>query len=114
MFSWWISALFAHRDGIIDSASSEGRIVSDADAAYAIVMAGSDEVFSPDGQTIQYRARNNDPGRYRLTAASPESRHPIRVLRSHRLNSLWRPRAGLRYEGLCVLWRRLVCLYKRF
>ncbi|PPJ57268.1 hypothetical protein CBER1_02792 [Cercospora berteroae] len=97
---WWISALFAHRDGIIDSASSEGRIVSDGDAAYAIVMAGSDEVSSPDGQTIQYRARNNDPGRYRLTAASPESRHPVRVLRSHRLNSLWRPRAGLRYEGL--------------
>ncbi|KAF2216261.1 hypothetical protein CERZMDRAFT_81401 [Cercospora zeae-maydis SCOH1-5] len=97
---WWISALFAHRDGIIDSASSEGRIVADDDAAYAIVMAGSDEVFSPDGQNIQYRARSSDSGRYRLTAASPESRHPIRVLRSHRLNSAWRPRAGLRYEGL--------------
>ncbi|KAM3422761.1 hypothetical protein BST61_g245 [Cercospora zeina] len=97
---WWISALFAHRDGIIDSGSNEGLIISDADAAYAIVMAGSDEVFSPDGQTIHYRARSSNPGRYRLTAASPESRHPIRVLRSHKLNSAWRPRAGLRYEGL--------------
>lgn len=99
-YSWWISPLFAHRAGIIDSSNSEGGIVCGADAAYAVVMTGSDEISAPDGETIQYRARSNDPGRYRLTAASPSSRHPVRILRSHRLNSLWKPRAGVRYDGL--------------
>lgn len=98
--SWWISPLFAHRAGIIDSSNSEGGIVCGADAAYAVVLTGSDEVYAPDGETIQYRARDNDAGRYRLTAASPSSRHPVRILRSHRLNSVWRPRAGVRYDGL--------------
>ncbi|KAI5367416.1 putative PUA-like superfamily, SRA-YDG superfamily protein [Septoria linicola] len=97
---WWISPLFAYRDGIIDSGSSEGGIVCDGEAAYAVVMTGGDEVFGGDGETIRYRARSNDPGRYRLSAASIESRHPIRILRSHTLNSMWKPRTGLRYEGL--------------
>lgn len=75
----------------------------DAQAAYAIVLTGSDEKSAPDGEMIQYRTRSTDPGRYRLTAASPESRHPVRILRSHRLNSPWKPRAGLRYDGLYEL-----------
>jgi hypothetical protein len=41
-----------------------------------------------------------DRGRYRLTAANYRSRCPIRVLRSHSLNSIWGPKAGVRYEGL--------------
>ncbi|KJY01088.1 hypothetical protein TI39_contig303g00029 [Zymoseptoria brevis] len=100
---WWINPLFAHRAGIIDSGNSEGGIVSDTSGAYAVVMTGSDEVSGPTPEIFQYRARDRDPGRYRLTAGTPESRHPVRILRSHTLRSFWKPRAGLRYDGLCVV-----------
>lgn len=100
--SWWISPLFAHRAGIVDSGSSDGGIVSDAVGAYAVIMTDGDEIPGPTPESFQYRARDRDPGRYRLTAGTPESRHPIRILRSHSLHSFWKPRAGLRYDGLCV------------
>lgn len=100
--SWWISQLFAHRAGIVDSGSSEGGIVSDSAGAYAVIMTHGDEIPGSTPDTFQYRARDRDPGRYRLTAGTPESRHPIRILRSHSLRSFWKPRAGLRYDGLWV------------
>ncbi|KXT15574.1 hypothetical protein AC579_9969 [Pseudocercospora musae] len=100
--SWWINPFFAYRDGIIDNGNSDGGVVSDGDGAYAVVLTGGDEVSGPDPNSFQYRCRDKDPGRYRLTAGTPESRHPIRVLRSHTLRSFWKPRAGLRYDGLCV------------
>lgn len=100
--SWWISPLFAHRAGIVDSANPDGGIIFDSVGAYAVVMTDGDEIPGPTSETFQYRAKGRDPGRYRLTAASPESRHPIRILRSHSLRSFWKPRAGVRYDGLCV------------
>jgi hypothetical protein len=45
----------------------------------------------------------NDRGRFRLTAATPKSREPIRVLRSRNDNGIWGPRAGIRFDGL-VSW----------
>ncbi|KAF2162122.1 hypothetical protein M409DRAFT_27502 [Zasmidium cellare ATCC 36951] len=97
---WWISPLFAHRAGIIDSGNSDGGVVSDHLGAYAVVLTDQDEISGSDPETCQYRARDRDPGRYRLTAGTPGSRHPIRILRSHSLHSFWKPKAGLRYDGL--------------
>ena len=102
--SWWISPLFAHRAGIIDSTSTEGGIVSDAKGAYAVVMTGDDEVSSSEPSMFEYRTRDRDPGRYRLTACTPQSKRPIRILRSHTLHSFWKPLAGLRYDGLWVIF----------
>lgn len=101
---WWISPMFAYRAGIIDSGNPAGGIVSDSDGAYAVVLTDSDEVSGNDPNHFQYRARDGDPGRYRLTAATPESRQPVRILRSHMLHSFLKPRAGIRYDGLYVLW----------
>lgn len=100
MSSWWISPLFAFRDGIIDSAEAEGGIIADADGAYAILMTSDEEVNAPSPDKFTYCAKNHDRGRYRLTAATRESRQPIRVLRSHSLHSFWSPKAGVRYDGL--------------
>lgn len=96
--------MFAYRAGIIDSGNPAGGIVSDSDGAYAVVLTDSDEVSGNDPNHFQYRARDGDPGRYRLTAATPESRQPVRILRSHMLHSFLKPRAGIRYDGLYVLW----------
>jgi hypothetical protein len=98
--SWWISPLFALRDGIIDSAEAAGGIVSDVDGAYALLMTSDEEVSGPTSDVFTYRARNHDRGRYRLTAATRESRQPVRVLRAHSLRSFWSPKAGVRYDGL--------------
>ena len=98
--SWWINPLFALHAGIIDSSDPKGGIVSDAKGAYAVVMAERDEVAGSTPEQFIYRARVDDTGRYRLTSGTPESRHPVRILRSHSLRSLYTPKAGLRYDGL--------------
>lgn len=100
---WWISALFAFKDGIIDYAEPSGGIIADANGAYAILMTKDEEVNGPSFDSFTYRARDNDRGRYRLTSATRESRQPIRVLRSHSLRSFWSPKAGVRYDGLHVV-----------
>lgn len=98
--SWWINPLFAFREGIINGSEAEGGVVFDAAGAYAVVMTGASEEPSTTPNSFVYRARKNDKGRYRLTAGSPESRNPVRILRSHTLRSFWAPKAGLRYDGL--------------
>ncbi|KAK5134485.1 hypothetical protein LTR08_006402 [Meristemomyces frigidus] len=74
---WWISPLFAFRDGIIDSSDNDGRIVADANGAYAVFMTGSDEIPGGTPEAFAYRARGDDKGRYRLTSGTPESRQPL-------------------------------------
>ncbi|KAK1069858.1 hypothetical protein LTR12_006547 [Friedmanniomyces endolithicus] len=101
---WWISPLFAFRDGIINGAEAEGGIVADLAGAYAVVMTGKSEESSTSPNEFVYKARSSDKGRYRLTAGTPESRHPVRILRSHTLRSFWAPKAGLRYDGLVAGW----------
>ena len=98
--SWWINALFAFNAGILDSSDPRGGIVSDSKGAYAVLLTGSDEVSSANPESFVYRARDTDRGRFRLTAATIDSRHPVRILRSHSLHSFWSPKAGVRYEGL--------------
>ncbi|KAK0279746.1 hypothetical protein LTR91_005498 [Friedmanniomyces endolithicus] len=101
---WWISPLFAFRDGIINGAEAEGGIVSDLAGAYAVVMTGNSEEPGGSANEFVYQARSSDKGRYRLTAGTPESRHPVRILRSHTLRSFHAPKAGLRYDGLVAGW----------
>ncbi|KAI7532972.1 hypothetical protein KC331_g13306 [Hortaea werneckii] len=97
---WWINPLFALYAGIIDNSDANGGVVADANGAYAVVMTEGDEVKGPSPDKFVYRARIDDTGRYRLTAGTPESRQPVRILRSHSLRSFYAPKAGLRYDGL--------------
>lgn len=92
--------MFAYYDGIIDSGNPSGGIVYDSQSAYALVLSHGDVVKCTHPDLFTYRAKPGDAGRYRLTAGTPISRQPVRVLRSHTLSSFWAPRAGLRYEGL--------------
>ena len=98
--SWWINALFAHHAGIIRLESVEGGTTYDKMGAYALVLKDMGEVDAQSEQVFTYRCPINDKGKFRLTAALPTSRDPIRVLRSHSINSIWGPKAGIRYEGL--------------
>lgn len=98
--SWWLSSAFAFKAGIIDSADAAGGITSDSDGAYAIFMTREEEVLGLTPETFTYRASADDHGRYRLTAATRDSRQPIRILRSDSLRSFWAPKAGVRYDGL--------------
>lgn len=74
--------------------------MADSKGAYAVLLTGGDEIPSTTPDKFVYRAHDGDRGRYRLTAATIDSRHPIRILRGHGLRSFWSPRAGIRYEGL--------------
>ncbi|KAK6432514.1 hypothetical protein LTR95_011314 [Oleoguttula sp. CCFEE 5521] len=95
---WWINALFALKAGIIDSADPKGGIVADAKGAYAVLMSGEDEIRGETADEFTYRARDGNKGRYRLTAATVDSRQPVRILRSHNLRSFFSPVAGVRYK----------------
>lgn len=53
--------------------------------------------------TFVYRTRANDPGRFRLINAFLPIKTPVRVLRTHTLDSKWSPIAGIRYDGLYII-----------
>jgi hypothetical protein len=95
-----MSPLFAHHSGIIDLDSSEGGVCHDNDGAYALVLRETGEIEASCEDQFTYRCKHGDKGKYRLTSADARSRCPIRVLRCHSLNSIWGPKAGIRYEGL--------------
>jgi hypothetical protein len=67
-----------------------------------VLMKDTGEIEASSEKCITYRCSRDDKGRFRLTSAVPRSRAPIRILRSHSLNSIWGPKAGVRYEGLSV------------
>jgi hypothetical protein len=98
--SWWINTLFAHHAGIIGLEAVEGGTTFDKHGAYAVVLKNTGKVEAGDGNSFTYRVPQWDKGKFRLTAATPQSRDPIRVLRSHSINSVWGPKAGVRFEGL--------------
>ncbi|KAF4550573.1 Hypothetical protein D9617_16g013610 [Elsinoe fawcettii] len=97
---WWINTMFAYHASIIDSGNPLSRIIADKNGAYAIILNETDENDSPRPEVFTYKAKASEPGCYKLTAATPASRQPIRILRSHSLRSFWAPKAGLRYDGL--------------
>lgn len=99
---WWINPLFACHAGIIDVDTVDGGICHDKHGAYAILVVQGDETESPTESTLTYRCGTECRGKFRLTAATPKSREPIRLLRSHSVNSRWGPKAGVRYEGMLV------------
>jgi len=92
--------MFAYHAGALDNGDPSGRVICDKRAAYAVLLNGSDEIESSDPHYFKYHAKSADVGRYRLTAATPQTREPVRVFRSHTLRSFWAPRAGVRYDGL--------------
>ncbi|CAI6336518.1 unnamed protein product [Periconia digitata] len=98
--SWWINPLFAWHAGIMDFDTIEGGVCYDKDNAYALFLKDSGELEAPTETHFTYRCEHVDGGTFRLTAATARTRNPIRVLRSHILNSIWGPKAGVRYEGL--------------
>ncbi|KAF1998341.1 hypothetical protein P154DRAFT_249426 [Amniculicola lignicola CBS 123094] len=97
---WWLNPLFAHHAGIIDLESTDGGVCCDDHGAYAVLLKDTGEVEASAENSLTYCCAHSDRGRFRLTAATPKSRQPIRILRSHNLNSIWGPKAGVRYEGL--------------
>ncbi|KAJ4376557.1 hypothetical protein N0V86_006670 [Didymella sp. IMI 355093] len=113
MHRWWINSLFAHHAGIIGLESVEGGTTYDKNGSYALLLKDTGEIDARSEEVFTYRCPMNDKGKFRLTAATPTSREPIRVLRSHSINSIWGPKAGVRYEGLysvtgwCVRQARL-------
>ncbi|KAF9695549.1 hypothetical protein EKO04_006339 [Ascochyta lentis] len=97
---WWINTLFAHHAGIIGLESLQGGTTYNKKAAYALVLKDTGEIDGTSEDFFTYRFPLNDKGKFRLTAATPASRQPIRVLRCHSINSIWGPKAGIRYEGV--------------
>ncbi|KAL1800993.1 hypothetical protein ACET3X_001335 [Alternaria dauci] len=97
---WWINPLFAHHAGIIGLEACNGGTTYDKHGAYALLLKDTGEIEAASEERFTYRVPQSDKGKFRLTSATPKSRDPVRVLRSHSINSVWGPKAGVRYEGL--------------
>jgi hypothetical protein len=99
-YRWWINPLFAHHAGIIGLEACDGGTTYDKHGAYALLLKDTGEIEAASEERFTYRVPQHDKGKFRLTSATPKSRDPVRVLRSHSINSVWGPKAGVRYEGL--------------
>ncbi|KAI9726331.1 MAG: hypothetical protein M1828_001605 [Chrysothrix sp. TS-e1954] len=99
---WWIHPIFAYHAGIISYTSAGIGITADEESAYAVLMTEQDEVVGGRFDRLQYQVKEDDPNCHRLRGCILPMKTPVRVLRSHTLNSEWRPSAGVRYDGLQV------------
>ncbi|KAG9191491.1 hypothetical protein G6011_10225 [Alternaria panax] len=97
---WWINPLFAHHAGIIGLEACDGGTTYDKHGAYALLLKDTGEIEAASEERFTYRVPQDDKGKFRLTSATLKSRDPVRVLRSHSINSVWGPKAGVRFEGL--------------
>lgn len=109
--AWWPSQLAALRDG--GHGSSQGGITGNPESgAYSVIMAGGlDPRGLPypnqdDGDVVLYcgtdnkDSTNQPSGNTRALITSWENGQPVRLFRSHNLNSPHAPEIGFRYDGL--------------
>ena len=61
-----------------------------------------DEQDSPSPNVFKYAPKAGSLDASAIVSTFVKHRAPIRVLRSHRLQSLWSPIVGIRYDGLSV------------
>lgn len=108
---WWPSQLAALRDG--GHGSSQGGITGNPESgAYSVIMAGGlDPRGLPypnqdDGDEVLYcgtdnkDSTNQPSGNTKALITNWENRQPVRLFRSHNLNSPHAPEIGFRYDGL--------------
>ena len=98
--SWWINTTFAFRDGIITRSGIKGGVCAKNSVAYALVLIDFEEHDSPSPDSFKYVSRTGSLGASAIVSTFVKERAPIRVLRSHKLQSLWSPIVGIRYDGL--------------
>ena len=68
--------------------------------AYALVLVDFQEHESPSPDVFKYISKAESSDTSAIVSTFVKHRAPIRVLRSHRLQSLWSPIVGVRYDGL--------------
>jgi len=109
---WWPTQLCTVRDGA-HSHTIQGISGNPNNGAYSCIMAGGKDSKNepyPDedhGEWILYCGTESTDGK--VTEAtqrmleSEESKKPIRLIRSSKVDSQWAPQVGLRYDGLYVV-----------
>lgn len=95
---WWLNITCAERDGIVSS-SLEAPTKGCYGVTALPLLTGSEESIQPD--TVKYvrRGRTSD---MHVPLISQVGRK-IRILRGHKLKSIFAPEAGLRYDGLYTI-----------
>ncbi|KAI4196420.1 MAG: hypothetical protein LQ350_006565 [Teloschistes chrysophthalmus] len=100
---WWPRQICAVRDGA-HGALVDGIFGASGQGAYSVVMSGTGYSDVDEGDVVKYCGTSGHAdGPTRSTRRMMESRtsgNPVRVLRSHKLHSTFRPSVGLRYDGL--------------
>ena len=103
---WWPNRLCALRDGAHGSSESGIYGPPGEKGAASIVLSGSHYDDEDKGDVILYCGTEGSEGKpsefTRRMIDSVQTRNPIRVLRTDKLNqdNVWRPVKGIRYDGL--------------
>ncbi|KAM0720166.1 hypothetical protein Q7P37_004302 [Cladosporium fusiforme] len=111
---WFPSQLAALRDGA--HGSSQGGITGSAgEGAFSVILAGG---MDPSGRPYPNEDRGNEvlycgtdnkgpepepSTETRFMLQNEKSKQPVRLIRSHNLNSPYAPELGFRYDGLYVV-----------
>ncbi|KAI1313588.1 PUA-like domain-containing protein [Xylaria venustula] len=95
---WWLNITCAERDGIVNSS-----LETPTKGCYGItalpLLTGSEEVIRHD--TMKYIREGRSPDMH-VPLISQVGRK-IRIIRGHKLKSIFAPAAGLRYDGLYTI-----------
>lgn len=106
---WWPTQLTCLRDGAHGSSQAgiSGGSIEDKVGAYSCIMSGGHE-YGEDkdmGDVVLYCGTDCKDGSGTITDSTWRMIHsvgknPVRLIRSHNLNSDWAPKIGFRYDGL--------------
>ncbi|KAF2170153.1 hypothetical protein M409DRAFT_51907 [Zasmidium cellare ATCC 36951] len=104
---WWPTQLTCLRDGAHAStqAGIAGGSIDEGEGAYSCIMSGGHEYNDDEdhGEWVLYCGTDSKDGQ--TTEATKRminsvGKKPVRLIRSHNLNSPWAPIKGFRYDGL--------------
>lgn len=108
---WWPTQLAALRDGAHGSAQA-GIHGKPGEGAFSCIMAGNHDYMYADkddgdkdeGEVVYYCGTDSTDGNIttgtKLMIESCADGRPVRLLRSHKVQSRYAPKMGLRYDGL--------------
>ena len=101
---WWPLQICAHRDGAHGEVEA-GISGLKAKGAYSIVVSGAGYADIDEGERLQYCGTPSPDASKpsfstQLMITAKDKGNPLRVLRSAKVGSKYKPKMGLRYDGL--------------
>ncbi|KAI1844055.1 hypothetical protein JX266_009728 [Neoarthrinium moseri] len=98
---WWLNIVCAQRDGIV-ACPSEQPTSGQYGITALPLLTGQEEIVQKNGMDLVKYIRKGRSSDMHIALISQVGQK-IRILRGHKLKSIYAPRAGVRYDGLYTI-----------